>query len=155
MEQKANEVLSAVKTVADIKAAGEKAGFEVGTEEDWKIGSAVGKAGTSPALDEVAYALKVGEITKPPIKVGDNWVILGSTNRVDADLAAFASRRPQMTQTLLTERQTQLWDDYVTKVQGEMKRAGKIKIYTDVLAALEEDEPAAAAPQSQFPFPVK
>lgn len=155
LEQKAKEVLSAVKTVADIKAAGEKAGFEVGTEEDWKIGSAIGKAGTSPALDEVAYALKVGEITKPPIKVGDNWVILGSTNRVDADLAAFASRRPQMTQTLLTERQTQLWDDYVTKVQGEMKRAGKIKIYTDVLATLEEDEPAAAAPQSQFPFPVK
>lgn len=155
LEQKAKEVLSAVKTVADIKAAGEKAGFEVGTEEDWKIGSVIGKAGTSPALDEVAYALKAGEITKTPIKVGDNWVILGATNRVDADLAAFASRRPQMTQTLLTQRQTQLWDDYVTKVQEEMKRAGKIKIYKDVLAALEEDEPAAAAPQSQFPFPVK
>ena len=155
LEQKAKEVLSAVKTVADIKAAGEKAGFEVGTEEDWKIGSVIGKAGTSPALDEVAYALKAGEITKTPIKVGDNWVILGATNRVDADLAAFASRRPQMTQTLLTERQTQLWDDYVTKVQEGMKRSGKIKIYKDVLAALEEDEPAAAAPQSQFPFPVK
>ncbi|MBA3255885.1 MAG: SurA N-terminal domain-containing protein, partial [Pyrinomonadaceae bacterium] len=64
LEQKAKEVLSAVKTVADIKAAGEKAGFEVGTEEDWKIGSVIGKAGTSPALDEVAYALKAGEITK-------------------------------------------------------------------------------------------
>ncbi len=60
LEQKAKEVLSAVKTVADIKAAGEKAGFEVGTEEDWKIGSVIGKAGTSPALDEVAYALKAG-----------------------------------------------------------------------------------------------
>lgn len=155
LEQKAKEVLSAVKTVAEIKAAGEKAGFEVGTEEDWKIGSVIGKAGTSPALDEVAYALKAGEITKTPIKVGDNWVILGATNRVDADLAAFASRRPQMTQTLLAERQTQLWDDYITKVQEEMKRAGKIKIYKDALAALEEDEPAAAAPQSQFPFPVK
>jgi peptidyl-prolyl cis-trans isomerase D len=155
LQQKANEVLSGVKTVADIKAAGEKAGFEVGTEEDWKIGSAIGKAGTSPALEEMAYALKAGEITKTPIKVGDNWVILGATNRVDADLAAFASRRPQMTQTLLTERQTQLWDDYVTKVQEEMKRAGKIKIYQDLLAALEEDEPSAAPPQSQFPFPVK
>jgi hypothetical protein len=36
-----------------------------------------------------------------------------------------------------------------------MKRAGKIKIYNDVLASLEEDEPAAAAPQSRFPFPTK
>lgn len=155
LEQNAKDVLSTVKTVADIKAAAEKAGFEVGTEDDWKVGSVIGKAGTSPALDEVAYALKAGEITKTPIKVGDNWVILGATNRVDADLAAFASRRSQLTQTLLTERQTQLWDDYVTRVQEEMKRAGKIKIYKDVLAAMEEDEPAAAPPQSQFPFPVK
>ncbi|MFN2511889.1 MAG: SurA N-terminal domain-containing protein [Pyrinomonadaceae bacterium] len=155
LEQKAKEVASGVKTVADIKSAGENAGFEVGTEEDWKIGSVIGKAGTSPALDEAAYALKPGEITKTPIKVGDTWVILGATNRVDADLAAFASRRPQMTQTLLTQRQTQLWDDYVSKVQEEMKRSGKIKIYQDVLTALEEDEPAAGAPQPRFPMPVK
>ena len=132
LEQKAKELLSAVKTVADIKAAGEKAGFEVGTEEDWKVGSVIGKAGTSPALDEAAYALKTGEITKTPIKVGDNWVILGATNRVDADLAAFASQRPQMTQQLLSQRQNQVWDDYITKVQEEMKRAGKIKIYKEV-----------------------
>jgi parvulin-like peptidyl-prolyl isomerase len=155
LEQKVKEVASEVKTVADIKSAGEKAGFEAGTEEDWKVGSVIGKAGTSPALDEAAYALKNGEITKTPIKVGDTWVILGATNRVDADLAAFASRRPQMTQTLLTQRQTQLWDDYVSKVQEEMKRSGKIKIYQDVLTALEEDEPAAAAPQPRFPMPVK
>lgn len=155
LEQNAKELLATVKTVADIKAAAEKAGFEVGTENDWKVGSVIGKAGTNPALDEIAYALKAGEITKTPIKVGDNWVILGAISRVDADLAAFASRRAQMTQTLLGERQTQLWDDYVTKVQDEMKRAGKIKIYKEVLAAMEENEPAAAAPQPQFPFPVK
>jgi hypothetical protein len=35
-----------------------------------------------------------------------------------------------------------------------MKRAGKIKIYKDVLATLEEEEPPAAAPQSRFPFPM-
>ncbi|MGI9165983.1 MAG: SurA N-terminal domain-containing protein [Pyrinomonadaceae bacterium] len=155
LEQEAKALLAAVKTVSDIKTAGEKAGFEAGTEEDWKIGSGIGKAGISPVLDEVAYALKVGEVAKTPIKVGDNWVIVGVTKRVDADLAAFASRRPEMTQALLTERQTQLWDDYVSKVQAEMKRAGKIKIYKDVLAAMEESEPAVGAPQTQFPFPEK
>jgi peptidyl-prolyl cis-trans isomerase D len=155
LEQKATEIASSVKSVADIKSASEAAGFEAGNEDDWKVGSVIGKAGTSPALDEAAYALKAGDITRTPIKVGENWVILGATNRVDADLAAFASRRAQMTQTLLSERQTQLWDDYITKVQEDMKRAGKIKIYNDVLASLEEDEPAAAAPQSRFPFPTK
>lgn len=155
LEQKAKELASTVKTVADVKSAGEKAGFEVGTEEDWKTGSVIGKAGTSPSLDEAAYTLKAGEITKTPIKVGENWVILGATNRVDADLAAFASRRPQMTQTLLSQRQNQLWDDYITKVQEDMKRTGKIKVYQDVLTAMEENEPSATAPQPRFPFPVK
>ncbi len=60
-----------------------------------------------------------------------------------------------MTQQLLTQRQNQLWEDYLTKVEEEMKRAGKVKIYKDVMASLEEDEPPAAAPQSRFPFPVK
>jgi peptidyl-prolyl cis-trans isomerase D len=155
LEQRAKDLLSSVKTVADLKPAGENAGFEVGTEVDWKVGSAIGKAGATPALDEITYALKAGELTKAPIKVGDNWVILGATSRVDADLAAFASRRGQLTQTLLTQRQTQVWDDYITRVQEDMKRAGKIKIYKEVLASMEEDEPAAAPPQSQFPFPVK
>ena len=154
LEQKAKDLLSAVKTVADIKVEGEKAGFEVGSEDDWKVGSVLGKAGTTPALDEAAYSLKTGEITKTPIKVGDNWVILGASKRVDADLAAFASQRPQMTQQLLGQRQNQVWEDYVTKVEEEMKRGGKIKIYKDVMATLEEDEPPAAAPQSRFPFPV-
>jgi peptidyl-prolyl cis-trans isomerase D len=155
LEQKAKELASSVKTPADIKTAGESAGFEVGTEADWKIGSVIGKAGTSPALDEAAYALKTGEVTSNPIKVGDNWVILGATNRVDADLAAFASKRSQMTQQLLGQRQNQVWEDYVAKVEDEMKRAGKIKIYKEVMAQMEADEPPAAAPQSRFPFPVK
>lgn len=155
LEQKAKEITSAVKTAADLKAAGEKAGFEVGTEEDWKAGAVIGKAGSSPALEEAAFALKAGEVTKTPVKVGENWVILGATNRVEADLAAFASQRDQLTQSLLSERQTQLWDDYVTAVQGQMKRAGRIKIYQNVLDSLEEDEPFAAPPQSQFPFPGK
>jgi hypothetical protein len=35
-----------------------------------------------------------------------------------------------------------------------MKRDGKIKIYKEVLAQMEEDEPAAA-PSQRFPFPSK
>jgi peptidyl-prolyl cis-trans isomerase D len=154
LEQKAKDLVSEIKTVADIKAAGEKAGFEVGTEESWKTGSVIGKAGTSPALDEAAYMLKAGELTTTPIKVGDNWIILGATKRVDADLAAFASERTQRTQRLLGERQSQLWEDYVSRVHADMKRAGKITINKDVLTALEADEPPAAAPQSRFPFPM-
>jgi hypothetical protein len=94
-----------------LKAAAEKAGLEVTTEADYKLGTPLGKGGTSPAIDEALYALKVGEVTKTPLKVGDTWVILGVTERHEADLAEFAKQREQLTQTMLTGKQSQLFED--------------------------------------------
>ncbi|MGI8734888.1 MAG: peptidyl-prolyl cis-trans isomerase [Pyrinomonadaceae bacterium] len=153
LEQKARELASALNNPGEIKAAGEKNGFEVATEEDYKLGATLGKAGTSPALDEAIFALKEGEVTRTPIKVGDSWVVVGATKRIESDLAAFASQRPGLTQTLLSERQNQVFDDYVAQVQQRMKNEGKIEIYKEVLATIEEEEPTAAPPQ--FPFPTQ
>ena len=137
-------------------SCGEKAGFEVATESAYKLGSPLGKAGTSPALDEAVYALKTGEVTKTPVKVGDNFVIVGVQLRNEADLADFAKQRGQLTQTMLGARQNQVWDDYVAAVTQRMKQAGKIKIYTAVLNSMEEDEPVAAPPpRPQLPIRTK
>lgn len=156
LEQKAREMASSIKSVDDVKAAGEKEGFEVGTEDDWTLGGTLGKAGVSPALDEAVYALKAGDISRTPVKVGENWVILGARSRVDADMAAFASQRDQLTRTLISQRQAQVWDDYVAAVQAEMKRQGRIKIYKDVLDTIAEEEPSAAPPRfPNLPFPTQ
>ncbi len=156
LEQKAKELAASLNSAADVQTAGEKAGFEVASDSGYKLGSPLGKAGTSPALDDAVYALKAGEVTKAPVKVGDNWVIVGVKSRTEADLAEFAQQRDQLTQTALGERQNQVFDDYVAAVTQRMKQAGKIKIYADVLNGMEEDEPAAApAPRPQFPLPTK
>jgi peptidyl-prolyl cis-trans isomerase D len=157
LEQKAKEIAASANNVAELKAAAEKAGFEVATEEGYKLGSPLGKAGTSPALDEAVYALKTGEVTKSPLKVGDSFVVLGVANRKEADLAEFAKQREQLTQTMLSVRQNQLYEDYISAVQRRMKQEGKIKVYQDVLASLEESEPEVAAPpqRPQFPMPAK
>ena len=131
-----------------------KTGLEFKSEDDYKLGSPLGEAGTSPQLDEALFALKSSEVTKTPIKVGDDWVVLGLTKRTDADLAAFGAERAQLTQSMLSERQSQVYEDYIATVQAKMKRDGKIKIYKEVLAQMEEDEPAAA-PSQRFPFPSK
>jgi parvulin-like peptidyl-prolyl isomerase len=145
-----------LNSAADVQAAGEKAGFEAGADSGYKLGSPMGKAGTSPALDEAVYALKTGEVTKTPVKVGDNFVIVGVKLRTEADLADFAKQREQLTQTMLGERQTQVFDDYVAAVTQRMKQAGKIKIYTEVLNGMEEDEPVAAPPpRPQLPIRTK
>ena len=150
----ARDIASSAKTPADIKAAAEKVGFEAGTEESFKLGGTLGKAGASPALDEVVYSLKTSEVAKTPLKVGDNWVVLGITNRKEADLAEFAQQRDQLMQTMLSARQNQVFDDYIVTVQRRMMQEGKIKIYQDVLASIEEAEPEIATPPgSQFPIP--
>ena len=156
MAQKATEIASSLNGAADVKSAGEKAGFEAATEEGYKLTAPLGKAGTSPALDEAIYALKTGEVAKTPLKVGDNWVVLGMTNRREADLAEFAKQREQVRQTMLSTRQNQIYGDYIAAVEQRMKQAGKIKIYQDVLAGMEADEPEVApAPRPQLPFPTK
>ena len=157
LEQKAKDLAASLNGAADLKAAAEKAGFEAASEDGFKLGSPLGKAGTSPVLDEAVYALKSGEVTKSPLKIGDTFVVLGVTNRHEADLAEFAKQREQLTQTMIAAKQNQVYEDYISAVQQRMKQDGKIKVYADVLASLEESEPEVdSAPQRpQFPIPTR
>jgi peptidyl-prolyl cis-trans isomerase D len=157
LDSKAKEIAGA-SDAAQLKAAAEKAGFETATEEAYKLGKTLGSAGTSPAIDEAVYALKEGELTKTPIKSSGNLVIIGATKRKEADLAEFAKQRDQLTQSMLSERQNQIFQDYISAVQEQMRRDGKIRIYNDVLLSLEESEPVAAPPQfpqRRIPIPTK
>ncbi len=157
LEQRAKDIVASLNGAADVKAAVEKAGFEVATEDSYKLGTPLGSAGTSPALDEAIYPLKTGEVGKRAIKVGEAFVVLGVTNRHEADLAEFAKQKEQLTQTMLSGRQNQVYEDYLGAVQQRMKQEGKIKIYQDVVANLEDSEPEIApAPQRpQFPIPTR
>jgi peptidyl-prolyl cis-trans isomerase D len=158
LDAKAKEIASGAGTAEQLKAAAEKAAFETATEEGFKLGKTLGSAGTSPAIDEAIYALKSGEVTKAPLKSGDDWVIIGVTKRTEADLAEFSKQRDQLTESMLSRQQDQVFADYISSVQERMKRDGKIKIYDDVLLSLEADEPVAAPPpptQRRFPVPTK
>lgn len=143
LEQKAKDLAASISGPDALKAAGEKEGYDAGVEESFKLGSSLGKVGTSTALDDLIYSLKQGEFSKTPIKVDDKWVIVGVTKKTDADQAAFAGQRDQLKQSMISERQDQVFGDYVAGVQQRMKQQGQIKIYDNVLAQLDESEPAA------------
>ncbi len=148
LDQKAREIASALNGAGDVKTVAEQAGFEVKVEEDYKVTSPLGDAGTSAALDEAIYALKTGEAAKTPIKVGENWVVVGVADRKEADLAAFASQRDQLTLTMLSAKQSQIFGDYVVAATQRLKQNGKIKVYAEVMARLDAEEPLS---QPQFP----
>jgi peptidyl-prolyl cis-trans isomerase D len=143
LEQKAKDLAASITGADAIKSAGEKEGFDAGVEEGFKLGSALGKAGTSTALDDAIFGLKQGEFTKTPIRVDDKWVIVGVVKKFDADQGGFAAQRDTLKQSMISERQDQVFEDYVAGVQRRMKQDGDIKIYDNVLAQLDESEPAA------------
>ena len=143
LEQRAKDLVASLTGPDGIKAAGEKEGYEAGLEESYKLGGSLGKAGASPALDDLIYSLKPGEFSKTPIKVDDKWVIVGVTKKYDADQAAFAAQRDTLKQSMMSERQEQVFGDYVAGVQQRMKRDGQIKIYDKALAQLDELDAAA------------
>ncbi len=141
LEQKAKDIVAGLTGPDAIKATGEKEGFDSGAEESFKLGSSLGKAGISTALDDLVYSLKPGEFSKTPLRVEDKWVIVGVTKRYDADQGGFASQRDTLKQSIISERQDQVFEDYIAGVQQRMKKDGKIEINQKVLDQLEE--PAA------------
>lgn len=149
LEQTARDLANNSNSAADLKAAAEKLGLEVQPVETYKLGSPLEGVGTSAAADDAIYNLKEGEVSKTPVKLGESWVVLAVTKRTEADLAEFATQRDQLTQTLLTSRRNDVFEDYVSSMRARLDREGKVKIYEDVLArAAAEDE--SAAPPAPF-----
>ena len=153
LEQTARDL--AGKSLAELKAAAEKLGLEVKTAEAYKLGSPLEGAGTSASADDAIYNLQEGEVAKSPVKLGDAWVVLASTKRTEADLAEFAKQREQLTQTVLTSRRSDVFEDYVSSTRARLDREGKVRIYEDVLARnADAEESAAPAPFGGGAIPI-
>ena len=147
LEETARNLANGANTANDLKAAAERLGLEAKTADTYRLGSPLGDLDISAAAEEAIYGLKEGEVTKTPIKVGDNWVVIGATRRKEADLAEFAKQRDMLMRSALAERQGQVFEDYIDAAQARMEADGKIKIYEDALAKLGDNEPVITNPQ--------
>ena len=153
LEQKAKDLIAAATGPGDLKALGEREGFDAGLEQGFRRESTLGKAGASEVIDDAIYGLKEGEVSKTPVRVDDKWVILGLVKRDNANMATFGAERDRIKQTMLRDRQSQVFEDFITAAEERMKREGKIKIYDDVLTRLEAAEPAAQPLPGGLNFP--
>lgn len=143
LEQKAKDLAASLSGPDVIKAAGEKEGFDAGVQEGFKLGGSLEKAGTSTVIDDLVYGLKQGEFSKTPIRVDDKWVIVGVTKKTEPDMTGLPAQHDTLKQSMMTERQAQVFDDYVEAVEQRMRRDEEIKVYNEVLAQLDQSEPAA------------
>lgn len=149
VEEVAKAIASSVATAASIGSAATAKGLKAEDSKGFTVGAPLGKsqsAGTSQELEDAIFALKTGEATKTPIKVGDGYYIVGVTKREEAKMEEFTKQRDQMLQSSLFQKRGQVFEDYLADVRKKMEAAGQIKIYKEVTDKLDVAAPGDETP---------
>jgi peptidyl-prolyl cis-trans isomerase D len=159
VEEIAKQIAAAASSASDLSAAASAKNLKAQEQKSFILGSPLGQgptASTNEALEDAIWALKEGEVTKTPIKVGDNWYIVGLNKRQEANMDDFASQRDDLIEQKLTQKRGQVFSDYLTSIRAQYERDGRIKIYNDQLeridAAMPQQAPAGL-PQGFPPIP--
>jgi peptidyl-prolyl cis-trans isomerase D len=141
VEEIAKQIASGATNAAGLNAAATAKGLTAKDSKAFILGSPLGEgptATTNEELENAIYGMKDGDVTKTPIKVGDNWMIVGVTKREDANMAEFAKQRDTLMEQMLSRKRGEVFSEYLASTRQKMESAGKIKIYSDVIAKLDE-----------------
>lgn len=144
VEEIAKQIAEASSSASGLASAATAKGLTVKDQKNFVLGSPLGEgptASTSEALEDAVFALKPGEVTKTPLKVGDNWYVVGVTGREDADNAEFAKQRSGLIQQMLSEKRSRVFADYLAGVRRRMEEAGDIRIYKEALEKVDAPIP--------------
>ncbi|MBP6002125.1 MAG: peptidyl-prolyl cis-trans isomerase [Pyrinomonadaceae bacterium] len=144
VEEIAKQIAAAAGSVDALSAAASAKGLKARDQKNFIIGSPLGEgatASTNEALEDAIFAMKAGNVTRPPIKIGDNWYVVGVTRREDASSADFATQRSGLMEQMLSRKRAAVFSDYLAATKKRMQESGKIIIYKDVLAKVDEPIP--------------
>ncbi len=151
VEQIAKDIASGATNAAGITTAATGKGLKAEESKNFILGAPIGQgenASTSKDLEDAINGLKAGEVTKTPIKVGDNWYIVGVTSRTEANMDGFAKERDQILQGMLGTKRSQVFSDYVAAARQRMEAAGQIKVYKEVIEKLDAADKTADTPEA-------
>ena len=151
----AQKIAAAAGSASNLSAAAQGLGLKSKDAKSFILGSPLGEgpsAATSKALEDAIYGLKQGELTKTPVKIGDDWYVVGVNSREEANTEDFAKQREQLIQSKLAEKRGQVFQDYITNKKQEMEANGEIKIYQDALSKIQDDPVSPEGPTRQMTF---
>ena len=152
VEEIAKAIAAGSPNAAALIAAATAKGLKAKDQKNFILGSPLGEgpsASTSEALEDAIYAMKTGDVTKTPLKVGDNWVVVGVTKREEANTADFAKQRSGLIEQMLTRKRSAVFGDYMTATKKKMEDSGSITIYKDALAKADAPIPGLKPEDAQ------
>ena len=149
VEEIAKQIAAGAANAGALGAAATAKGMTAKDQKNFILGSPLGEgatASTNEELETAIYALKSGDVTKNPLKVGDNWYVVGVTKREDANTADYAKQRSSTMQQMLSKKRSAVYSDYLAATRQKMETDGSIKIYKDALEKV--DAPVTGLPGS-------
>lgn len=155
IEEVANKIASGASNAAGLAGAASANGLKAKDQKDFIIGSPLGEgpsAVTGEALSDAIYAMKPGDVTKTPVKIGENYIIVGVTERKEAESSDFAMQRSSLMEQMLSQKRSAVFSDYLAATKKRYQEDGSIVIYEDVVAKIDAPEPGAD-PGLTPPFP--
>ena len=156
VEEIAKQIAAGTLSADALAAAAAAKGMKVKDQKAFVLGTPLGEgssASTSEALEDAIYAMKAGDVTKTPIKLGDNWVVVGVTKREEADSGEFAKQRSSLFEQMLSRKRATVFNDYLAATKKRYEESGYIKIYKEALDKVDAPEPGApGAPGSELNF---
>lgn len=141
VEEIAKQIASGAANVGALSGAASAKNLKVQEQKSFILGSPLGQgpsASTNEALQDAIFALKEGEVTKTPVKAGDNWYVVGVNKREDAKQEEFAKQRDSLMQTMLQQKRGEVFSEYLATTRQKMEAGKDIVIYQDAIAKLDE-----------------
>jgi peptidyl-prolyl cis-trans isomerase D len=151
VEEIAKQISAESSSADNLSAAAQSKGLKALEAKSFVLGSPLGEgpnAATSKALEDAIFNLKPGEVTKSPVKIGENYYVVGLNRRDEVNMEDFAKGRDELIGTMQTQKRGQVFSDFLASLRREMEAKGDIKIYQDALAKI-KDASDIASPQNQ------
>ena len=137
LTQKTQELSDRAKSEHDLKKAAKELGAEYKTSDFVLPDGQVPDVGSMEGDAKVAFTLKPGD-TSGPISNGSNGAVLSVVDRQAPTDADFAAKKDQIRETLIQQKQQELFGLFLSDLRDSMQKSGKIKMNQKELEALQK-----------------
>jgi peptidyl-prolyl cis-trans isomerase D len=140
----ANQIAAGSGNAAALAAAAKGKGMTAKDQKNFVIGSPLGEgptAGTNEELEDALFAMRAGDVSKKPLKIGDNFYVVGVTKREDADSAEFATKRSTLMDQMLSKKRNAVFSDFLAAAKQKLETGGYITIYKDAVDKIDAPLP--------------
>jgi len=139
LTQKTQELSDRAKADHDLKKAAKELGATMKTSDFVLPDGQVPDIGSMSGAASVAFSLKPGDISGP-VDSGNTGVVLAILDKQAPTDSDFAGKKDQIRDTLVQNKQSELFGLFMANLREQMEKSGKIKINEQEMKSLTKQQ---------------